>query len=309
MRGTVMTSEPVVAALMTIPSIALALGGGGVRGLAHVLVLEVFDEMRLRPKVIAGTSIGAWVGAAYALGLPASRIRAMFEETLSNRFDLMRQLFAARSDPVQKVLRLLPLRSSLLDPESVLERLVPEFDNRTFADLKIPLKVVATDLVSREAVVLEQGSLRRAVGASIAIPILFTPVSDGSRLLVDGGLVNPLPYDLVMGEADITVAIDISGASKEARYPGRPTALDMMIHSLQIMEKSITREKLKSLKPDIYVDVDLDGFNALEVWRSKEILKAAQPVKDQLRRQLEQMIAAHKPDALPAPSGARSPKS
>ena len=126
---------------------------------------------------------------------------------------------------------------------------------------------------------------------------------------MDGGLVNPLPYDLVLGEADITVAIDISGATKEAQYGARPTALDVMIDSIQIMEKSITREKLKSLKPDIYVDVDLDGFNALEVWRSKEILKAAQPVKDQLRRQLEQMIAAHKPDALPAPSGARSPKS
>src|SRR5262245_30562990 len=85
------------------PSIALALGGGGARGLAHILVLEVLDELGIRPKIVAGTSIGALIGATYALGLPAFRIRATVEEMLGDRFDLMRQLFAARSDPVQKV--------------------------------------------------------------------------------------------------------------------------------------------------------------------------------------------------------------
>src|SRR5262249_32679239 len=117
------------------PSIALALGGGGARGLAHILVLEVLDELGLRPRIVAGTSIGALVGAAYALGLPAYRIRATVEEMLGDRFDLMRQLFAARSDPVQKVLRLLPVRSALLDAEALLERLVPELDDRDFHDL------------------------------------------------------------------------------------------------------------------------------------------------------------------------------
>ena len=270
-----------------------------------MLALEVLDELGLRPKIIAGTSIGALVGGAYALGLPASRIRAMFEETLSNRFELARQLFAARSDPVQKVLRLLPLRSSLLAPETLLERLVPEFDNRAFSDLAIPLKVVATDLVTREAVVIEHGPLRRAVAASIAIPLLFTPVNDGVRVLVDGGLVNPLPFDLVTGLADITIAIDVSGASKEAQYGNRhgkrPSALDVLIHSIQIMEKSITNQKLKWLRPDIYIDVDLDEFHALEFWRAQDIFKAAQPIKDTLRRQLQRMLAARTVEALPLP--------
>lgn len=286
-----------------MPTIALALGGGGVRGLAHVLVLEVLDELGLRPKIIAGTSIGALVGGAYALGLPASRVRAMFEETLSNRFELVRQLFAARSDPVQKVLRLLPLRSSLLAPEALLERLVPEFDNRAFCDLAIPLKVVATDLVTREPVVIEHGPLRRAVAASIAIPLLFTPVNEGARVLVDGGLVNPLPFDLVTGLADITIAIDVSGASKQATYGNpdgnRPSALDVLIHSIQIMEKSITNQKLKWLRPDIYIDVDLDEFHALEFWRVQDIFKAAQPIKDTLRRQLQRILAARTLEPLP----------
>src|SRR5437867_8488131 len=79
------------------PTIALALGGGGARGLAHILMLEVFDELGLRPKVIAGTSIGAVFGAAYASGLSAKLIRAHTEEVLSQRFDTIRQLLSARS--------------------------------------------------------------------------------------------------------------------------------------------------------------------------------------------------------------------
>ena len=82
------------------PTIALALGGGGARGLAHILMLEVFDELGLKPKIIAGTSIGALFGAAYASGLSARLIRAHAEEVLSQRFDLARHLLAARAEPV-----------------------------------------------------------------------------------------------------------------------------------------------------------------------------------------------------------------
>src|SRR6185503_2877453 len=104
----------------TRPTIALALGGGGARGLAHILMLEVFDELGLKPKVIAGTSIGALFGAAYASGLSASLIRAHTEEALSQRFGLTRYLLSARSEPVQRFLNILPIRSSLLKPELLL---------------------------------------------------------------------------------------------------------------------------------------------------------------------------------------------
>lgn len=284
------------------PTVALSLGGGGARGLAHILALEVLDELEIRPTAISGTSIGALFGTAYALGLPAKRIRALAEESLGNRFNLVRQLFQARSDPVQHLLRLLPLRTSLLSPEALLELVVPEFDNRTFEDLTIPMKVVATDLIGREAVVMESGPLRKAVAASIAIPLLFSPVREGSRVLVDGGLVNPLPYELVSGAADITVAIDVSGATRQADYPEHPAAIDVLIHSIQIMEKSITNQKLKSTRPDIYIDVDLDQFSALEFWRAREILEAAKPVKDQLRRQLARVLGSPTLEAEQTPA-------
>ena len=117
------------------PSIALALGGGGARGLAHILMLEVFDELGIAPKIIAGTSIGAVFGAAYASGLSARLIRAHTEEALSQRFDIVRQLLSARSEPVLKILNFLPIRSALLKPELLLELLLPSKVARDFADL------------------------------------------------------------------------------------------------------------------------------------------------------------------------------
>lgn len=291
------SAPPAVPASSAQPSIALALGGGGARGLAHILVLEVIDELGLKPKMIAGTSIGALMGAAYAMGLPGYRLRAIMEETLGNRIELVRQLFAARSEPIQHLLRLLPVRSSLLSPDALLERLIPEFEGKTFEMLQIPLKVVATDLVQREAVVIDQGPLRPAVAASIAIPLVFSPMADNGRVLVDGGLVNPLPFDLIAGAADITIAVDVSGAASSSALDDRPSAIEVLMQSIHIMEKSITNQKLRSQQPDIYLDVELDGFGVLEFWRASEIMAAAAPIKDKLRRHLKRLMAAPRLEA------------
>jgi NTE family protein len=280
------------------PTIALALGGGGARGLAHILVLEVFDELGIKPKVIAGTSIGALFGAAYASGMSAKHIRALTEETLAGRFDIVRQLFSARSDPVQKFLNLFPLRTSLLKSEALLDMIFPTQVATDFKSLTIPLRLVATDLGSRSAVVMTEGPLRPAVAASIAIPVIFQPVILGGRTLVDGGLVNPLPFDLVTRDADISVAIDVSGTAGEFNLGERPSALVVAAQSLQILEKSITREKLQHTRPDIYIDVEVDMFHALEFHRSREILAAAAPIKDRLKRQLSRVLGA---ETLPEP--------
>ena len=281
------------------PTVALALGGGGARGLAHILMLEALDELGVRPKVIAGTSIGALFGAAYAAGMTAKQIRAMTEETLGTRFELLRQLFAARSNPVQKFLNLLPLRTALLNPEAVIEMVLPSRMPRRFKGLEIPLRVVATDLGTRSTAVLSEGDLAQAVAASIAIPVVFSPVVIGGRTLVDGGLVNPLPYDLVDGEADITIAIDVGGAVGESDVGPQPSAIGVMMTSINILEKSITREKLKYRRPDIYIEVDVDQFHVLAFHKPDEIMAAAAPAKQAFRTQLARMLASIEVEAEP----------
>ena len=282
------------------PSIALALGGGGARGLAHILMLEVFDELGLRPKIIAGTSMGAIFGAAYASGLSAKLIRAHTEEALGQRFDILRQLFSARSEPILKFLNIIPIRSAILKPESVLELLLPSKVARDFSDLGIPLRIIATDFYAQEPVILSHGPLRSAIAASMALPALFTPVTIDGRVLMDGGLVNPLPFDILMGEADIVVAIDVSGASTGPGKHPHPSAFGALISSSQIMQRAIVREKLKVQQPDVYVDVEVDEFYVLDFHRLKPILAAAERAKEHLRRQLKRVLSSHTLEAHPA---------
>ena len=286
--------------LVLRPSIALALGGGGARGLAHILMLEVFDELGLKPKIIAGTSIGALFGAAYASGLPAALIRAHAEQILSQRLDIARLLFAARAEPIMKFFNVLPVRFALLKPEQLLESVLPSRVARNFAQLQIPLRVVATDFYAQEQVVFSQGALRTAIAASMALPAIFAPVVSEGRTLMDGGLVNPLPFDVIRAEADITVAIDVSGASTGPGKHPQPSAFSALMSSSQILQRSIVREKLKVDQPDIYIDVEVDEFHVLQFHRFRAVLEAAMPAKDKLRRQLLRVLASQTAETLPA---------
>lgn len=276
----------------TAPTLALALGGGGARGLAHILMLEVFDELRIKPKIIAGTSIGAIFGAAYASGLSASEIRGIAEDALRQRLDIVRQLFLSRSDPIQRMLGVVPRRNALLNPEALLRLVMPSRLAKDFADLKIPLRVVASDFFAQEQVVFDRGPLLPAIAASMALPVLFSPVTTKDRVLMDGGLVNPLPFDLVMGEADITVAIDVSGAKRVPDDQVVPSAIETIVASSQILQHSIVREKLKWLQPDIYINVAVDGFHVLDFRKLDRILAAAEPAREALRRQLQRVLGA-----------------
>ncbi len=167
------------------PKLGLALGGGGARGLAHVVALEAFDELGVRPDIIAGTSIGAIYGAAYASGLSAKHIRAHTEEALSQRFDLIRQVLSARADPVSWLLKFLPIRPAFLDPVALLEALLPSAIPKTFDGLKIPLAVVCCDFYAQSQVGLSAGDLKTAVAASMTLPVLFAPRA--GRRPRDGG--------------------------------------------------------------------------------------------------------------------------
>ncbi len=212
-----------------VPSIGLVLGGGGARGLAHILMLEVFDELGLRPKIIAGTSIGAIFGAAYASGLAAADIRAHTVDVLTRRFGLVRDLLFARAQSGSGFWNIFSARSALLAPSALLDVVLPRGVARDFADLEIPLRIIASDYYALEPAVLSSGPLRRAVAASMALPAIFEPVNIDGRTMIDGGLTNPLPFDVIEGEADILVAIDVTGVTVPSEKRAHPTALEAVV--------------------------------------------------------------------------------
>ncbi len=273
------------------PSIGLVLGGGGARGLAHILMLEVFDELGIKPSIIAGTSIGAIFGAAYASGLSALEIHEHTEEALTRRFDLVRGLIAARAQGPGRLWDLLAARAQLLDPEVLLDLVMPKRVARDFSELVIPLRIVASDYYALDAAVLSSGPLRPAIAASMALPVIFEPVEIGGRTLIDGGLTNPLPFDIIRGEADVIVAIDVSGVTVSSPKRTRPTAIESLFGSSFLFERSIVREKLKSSQPDIYIDAGTGRYQALEFLKVREIFAAAEPAKAQLRVKLERVLS------------------
>src|SRR5262249_36645471 len=157
------------------------------------------------------TSIGAIFGAAYAAGLSAREIRSLTEETLTKRIGLVRDLFAARVQGTGRFWEFVAARTAFLAPAALLDLVLPARVPQSFEELAIPVRVGGSDFYAREAAVFPSGALRPAVAASIALPAIFEPVLIDGRSLIDGGLTNPLPFDLIAGEADILVAIDVSG--------------------------------------------------------------------------------------------------
>lgn len=275
------------------PTIALALGGGGARGLAHVLMLEAFDELGIKPVAIAGTSIGAIFGAAYASGLSGREIRTHMLEVLTVRFDLVRDLFNARARNVTpRLWNLFQAPAAILSSETLLEVIFPEKVARDFADVEIPLSIVASDFYGMEPFVFRNGPLRRAVAASMALPVIFEPILQDDTVLIDGGLTNPLPFDLLQGKAEIVVAIDVSGVPVPQADRAHPSASEALLGASFLFERTIVREKLKHGQPDIYIDAGTSRFQVLDFLKAAEILAAAEPAKAKLKAQLERVLTS-----------------
>ncbi len=266
------------------PTVALALGGGSARGLAHILMLEALDELGVTPVAIAGTSMGAIIGSAYAAGLSAREIRSHFEQLLSSRRALMARL--ARVLPGHISTLWSARRPSVIDGVTLLEMLMPESVRVDFASLKIPFWVVATDFYGIQPAVLSSGPVIRAIAASAALPTVMRPVVIDGRVLLDGGYVNPTPFDIVMDKADVTVAVDVTGVPQ--RHDGReiPSTKAAWVGATQILFHTITREKLKASPPQIFIRPDVGHFTTMDFLKIREIFAAAAPAKDALKRQL-----------------------
>jgi NTE family protein len=274
------------------PRIALALGGGSARGLAHIVLLEALDELGLRPAVIAGTSMGSICGALYATGLTGAEIRAGFISELTGRAAFLRRFAGKLTAGFSS---LWSVRSpSVIDNVTLFEMVLPDVLHCDFAALKIPFVAVAADFYAIEQVILDSGPLIPALAASCALPAWARPVVLDGRVLIDGGYVNPVPFDVVMDRADLTIAVDVTGDTQRtgAKAPRVPPPLEAMTGAAQLLFHSVTREKLKSIRPDILIRPAVGAFGAFDFFRIDDILAAAAPSKEELKHKLTQCLEA-----------------
>jgi NTE family protein len=273
--------------------IGLALGGGGAKGLAHIPMLEVLDDLGIRPHRIAGTSIGAVMGALYASGKSGKEIRGLVDRlTVGEHESWLTSLFKEDITRWWQFIEVQLGLGGLLDTAPFAAFLREELGSHRFTDLQIPLQVVAADFWSRQQVVFDSGELLPAIQASIAIPGLFSPVQFNGQVLVDGGLVNPVPYDLLWDDCDLVIAIDVLGSRTPSKENGEPSYFETTFNTYQILQNTIIQEKMRHRPPDIYIRPALNNIRVLEFNRVDEIYALAAPARDELRRKLRSYKAA-----------------
>ena len=264
--------------------VALALAGGGARGVAHIGALEELERRGYEIAAVAGTSMGALVGGMYAAGHLEEFKEWMCSLDRYKVFGLVDFTFSAEG---------LVKGSRVID---AMKELIPDM---RIEQMRLPFTAVSADLLTGREVVIERGGLYDAIRASIAIPSVFRPVHRDGMVLTDGGIVNPMPVNRVRREAgDLLVAVDVcapfavegSGAvggsvpaaGVNAIGAGRAALrklpslnyYKLITASTEIMTQHLTRLMCRLYRPDVLVELPADRFGLFEFYRSREIAEA-----------------------------------
>jgi NTE family protein len=291
----------------TRPRIGLALGGGGARGIAHISVLRMIEELRIPIDCIAGTSMGALVGGLYASGMSVDAMEQLVVSTdwprlFNDSLERPERSFRRKQDDRTGLATIgvglsndgLRVSPGLLQGE----RILAMFERATlrvsavddFDRLPIPYRAVATDLNTGEAVVLDHGSLAMAMRASMSLPAIFQPVEVDGRVLLDGGLVNQVPVDVVrsMG-ADVVIAVDV-GTPLE-KLDRNASLLEVVSQISGMMTTSNTRARLSTLEAgDVLVLPELgDTVATGDFSKAREALAIGQQAAESARGKLARL--------------------
>ena len=280
------------AAEVNRPKVGLVLSGGAARGLAHIGVLKALEEQGVKIDAIAGTSMGAVIGGLYASGYKVEELEKLartidwqqalsdapprkdvpFRRKQDDRDFLVKQKISFRDDgSLGLPLGVIQGQNLALLLESLLAH---TSDTRDFDKLPIPFRAVATDIASGEKVVFSRGHLPQVIRASMSIPAVFAPVELDGRLLVDGGMVDNIPLDIVrqMG-VDVAIVVDIGTPLRNRKQLG--TVVDVLNQSITLMTRRNSEEQLAALhRDDILIQPPLASISATDFGRAEEMMEA-----------------------------------
>lgn len=295
--------ESAVAAQPQRPRIGLVLSGGGARGVAHIGVLKVIDELHVPIDAIAGTSMGAVVGGLYASGLTGKEIESIvtslnwqdaFRDTpprmdLTFRRKLEDQNFLVKFPLGLRAKKFL-LPKGLIQGQKLnqaLRRLtLPVAGIGKFDDLPIPFRAVATDLETGDAVIMSEGDLTSAMRASLSAPGVFSPVEREGRLLVDGGLSENLPIDVVRTmNVDVLIVVDVGAAlADRSRLTSVPAISNQMLAIL--ISRDSKRQRALLTDRDVVIDPPLADASSFDFGNVKRVVEAGEKAAREAQSQL-----------------------
>lgn len=224
--------------------IGLALGSGAARGLAHIPILEVFENEGIRIDMIAGTSIGSLIGGIYAAGIPIKYMKEIAKEI---NWDYITDITFPRK--------------GLIKGDKLLSFMEIITQNKDFKDLKIPFSAIACDIESGKHIIINKGSVAKAIRASISIPGIYIPFRHQDMLLIDGGVLDPVPVSTVrkMG-ADIVIAVDVG--VKNVHYKAE-SIFDILFSTFDIIQSEL--DKYRTLDADVIISPDLSECNTFDL--------------------------------------------
>jgi NTE family protein len=286
------------------PRIGLALSGGGARGLAHIGVLKVLEEMRVPISCVTGTSMGAVVGGAFSSGRTPTQMEetvlktdwdAVFsdrpprqEVSIRRKADDYKTLIAPEFGVNKDGLALPKGIIAGLSIESYFRALIgPGRDSADFRQLPVPFRAMASDIVTGDAVVLERGSVAQAMRASMSVPGAVAPVEIGGRLLVDGGISNNLPIDEARKLcADVVIAVNIS--TPPLKREEITSALSVSLQLVNLLGKHTVDEQLRSLgERDVLIEPPLGDISAGSFERAKDAIRIGEEATRALGAKLQ----------------------
>ncbi len=267
----------------------LALGGGGVKGLAHIALLKKLDAMGCKPSAIAGTSMGAILGALYASGISGEEIENRVREHLFTRGEGFKQTYRRRKHLVKwlKVFTLERSRGGILTADGLFQHLFSEIVDAQFDTLAIPFTAVAADFHSGEEVALNQGGVLAAVRASMAVPGVFAPVRLNDRLLVDGGAVNNVPCSHVYEAGRTLIASDVISLSTIED----PSTTQVLSGAFSIMLRAATRQHFFHAPPSFIFQPDTSRVDAFDFHKIVEVLARGEDAVDAVSAELEALLS------------------
>lgn len=265
--------------------VGLALGGGGARGFAHIGILRVLHKEKIPIDVLSGTSMGAVVASVYAMTQDPEIVYKEIKKIAFKKsvVELEEQFYKVENGvnniykPLQKTAMMIRdlylwnlrvLKRSFVDHLPYEKMFHEMLDENKFLDCKIPLHVVATDLIKGDVEYIREGLLYQAVLASISLPGIFAPIKQGNKFLVDGGIIEPVPIDAISGQADFIFAVSLEPKFKNFRLN---SSLDVMVSADEMRHNKIVEESLK--KANFVFEPQVGDCSWAQFSRFEELVK------------------------------------
>ncbi|MFP4431309.1 MAG: patatin-like phospholipase family protein [Spirochaetaceae bacterium] len=256
--------------------IGVALAAGGAKGIAYIPFLEALDELGVETTMVAGSSIGSVIGGFYAAGTSPKEMISLLEGFQPR--DLA-EIFAFNWGG-----------AGVIAGETVRNFLNKHLPVTTFEETRIPFRAIATDYWRREQVVFDSGSLAEAIQASAAFPGIFEPLVKDGIVYVDGGAANPLPSDILRGECDFIIGLNVSNRARDPDTDDVPGTGIMMFNTFRILKDRLAEIAIERDPIDVYFRVELPFVETMDFHKYREIIDQAEPEVERFREEVSSKL-------------------